>query len=74
MGIVDVYAALTSDRPYRKAASREEAIATLRAQGREGCHYPELVEKFIECVTGDAGRAVPESSPTPELAAASTDE
>ena len=74
VGIVDVYAALTSDRPYRKAASREEAIAVLRAQAQEGCHDPELVEKFIECVTGDAGRAVPESSPTPELSAPSTNE
>jgi putative two-component system response regulator len=50
VGIVDVYTALTSDRPYRKAVSHEEAIATLRTQTREGRHNPELVDRFIECL------------------------
>jgi len=48
VGIVDVYTALTSDRPYRKAVSHEEAVRSLRAQTREGWHNPELVEKFIQ--------------------------
>jgi len=48
VGIVDVYTALTSDRPYRKAVSHEEAVRSLRAQTREGWHNPELVETFIQ--------------------------
>jgi len=48
VGIVDVYTALTSDRPYRKAVSHEEAVRSLRTQTQEGWHNPELVEKFIQ--------------------------
>jgi putative two-component system response regulator len=47
VGIVDAYTALTSDRPYRKAVSHEEAVRSLRVQTRDGWHNPELVEKFI---------------------------
>ncbi len=74
VGIVDVYTALTSDRPYRKAASQEDAIATLRAQAREGCHNPELVEKFIACVTADGSGGLPKSSAAPEPSAASAEQ
>jgi putative two-component system response regulator len=48
VGIVDVYTALTSDRPYRKAVSHEEAVRSLQAQTQDGWHNPELVEKFIQ--------------------------
>jgi putative nucleotidyltransferase with HDIG domain len=45
--IVDVYDALTSDRPYRKAWSEEKALNYIREQS--GRHFdPELVEKFIQ--------------------------
>ena len=55
VGIVDVYVALTSDRPYRKAISHAEAIACLRARVREGLHNPELVQRFVECVKPESG-------------------
>ncbi|MHC4398919.1 MAG: response regulator [Planctomycetota bacterium] len=48
VGIVNVYTALTSDRPYRKAVPHDVAIGTLRAQTAEGWHNPELVDKFID--------------------------
>jgi len=51
VGIVDVYIALTSDRPYRKAVDPEKAIDSLRTQASEGRHNPELVERFIQCVS-----------------------
>jgi putative two-component system response regulator len=72
VGMVDVYTALTSDRPYRKAASHEDAIATLRAQAEEGRHNPELVEKFIAYVTADR-RVAPQAPEAPQTAEASTE-
>jgi HD-GYP domain-containing protein (c-di-GMP phosphodiesterase class II) len=44
---VDVWDALTSDRPYRKAWSEQEAIAYLRDQS--GHHFdPAVVKAFLE--------------------------
>ena len=46
LSVVDCYDALTSDRPYRRALSDEEAIAILRE--RSGTMYdPAIVEAFI---------------------------
>lgn len=36
MTVIDIYDALTTDRPYRKAMTRETAIAILRREVREG--------------------------------------
>jgi HD-GYP domain-containing protein (c-di-GMP phosphodiesterase class II) len=47
---VNVFTALTSNRPYRKAISKEQAIAHLREQAASGAHNSELVERFIECL------------------------
>jgi len=45
--VVDVYDALTSDRPYRKAWSREEALAYI--QRESGTHFdPRVVEAFMK--------------------------
>jgi putative two-component system response regulator len=60
VGVVNVYTALTSNRPYRKAISREQAIAHLRQQAAGGAHNPELVERFIECLM-QAGNAPPQA-------------
>ena len=47
--IADVFDALTSDRPYRKAWTREEAINYIREQA--GTHFdPKIVEIFIKIV------------------------
>lgn len=44
--VVDVYDALTSDRPYRKAWSKEEAIEYIKSQS--GKHFdPKVVEVFL---------------------------
>jgi len=50
VGIVNVYCALLSNRPYRKAISPDEAIGHLREHAQQGLHNPELVEKFITCL------------------------
>ncbi|MDY0236152.1 MAG: HD-GYP domain-containing protein [Gudongella sp.] len=44
--IADSYDAMTSDRPYRKALTKEEAIGELRKNSGTQFH-PELVIKFI---------------------------
>lgn len=47
--IIDVYDALTSDRPYRKAWPRQEAINYIRAES--GKHFdPHLTEIFLSLI------------------------
>ena len=47
--IVDVWDALCSDRPYRKAWSQEKALAHIRAES--GKHFdPKVVDAFVEFV------------------------
>ncbi len=47
--VADVYDALTSDRPYRPALSKEEAIQYIREQS--GRHFdPQAVEAFLKVV------------------------
>lgn len=44
--IVDMYDALTSDRPYRKACTKEEALSIIQKQ--RGKHFdPQLVDLFL---------------------------
>lgn len=50
--IVDVYDALTSDRPYRKAWAKADAINYIRQQS--GKHFdPQVVEKFLQLFGND---------------------
>jgi putative nucleotidyltransferase with HDIG domain len=45
--VVDVYDALTSDRPYRKAWTKEKALEYIRTGA--GSHFdPQVVEAFLE--------------------------
>ena len=45
--VVDVWDALTSDRPYRKAWSKKDALEHIRLQS--GDHFdPAVVERFLE--------------------------
>jgi putative two-component system response regulator len=47
--LIDVYDALTSDRPYRKAWSKEKAISYMR--DASGSHFdPNLVPLFFEII------------------------
>ncbi|MER2490502.1 response regulator [Catenovulum sediminis] len=49
IAIADVFDALTSERPYKRAWSEESAIELL--QNEAGKHFdPNLVPKFIECL------------------------
>jgi putative two-component system response regulator len=57
---VDVYDALTTDRPYRKALSDDEAFRIMRLEAKRGWWDARLVEEFVAIVeTGrirEAGR------------------
>ncbi len=48
ISIADVYDALTTDRPYRQALSREQAFDELNAEVRRGWRRADLVREFIE--------------------------
>ena len=57
--VIDVYDALMSDRPYRKAWSREKTIDHIRSAS--GSHFdPEVVEAFIQLLELP-GAAYPET-------------
>lgn len=49
LAVADSYAAMTSERPYRKALSREDAIAELKR--RSGSQFdPKIVETFLKVI------------------------
>jgi len=53
VGIVDVFDAITSSRPYRTALSRQHAFSELRGECGRGRRNPQLVEPFIAlCESG----------------------
>ena len=58
VGIVDVYDALTSQRPYRAALRPEEAVQHLQRQAREGRFAHAYVEAFLDTLAAAAVPAV----------------
>jgi putative two-component system response regulator len=59
-GIVDVYDALTTDRPYRRRLSKQVAYAELRREAEAGWRCIELVETFVSLAqTGQLDRRSP---------------
>lgn len=50
MGIVDVYDAITTQRPYQRAKSIEDAVDKLRGQVSRGWRRKDLVEEFVAIV------------------------
>jgi len=48
IALADVYEALISDRPYRKAYSKEEALDIIKKEGRGTQFDPEIVDIFVE--------------------------
>ena len=56
LAIADAYDAMTHDRPYRKAMTREEALAELkRCAGTQ--FDSDLVEKFVQIIEEESERA-----------------
>lgn len=48
MGVVDVFDALTTSRPYKATLSLEQACDVLREEVRCGWRRSDLVETFID--------------------------
>jgi putative two-component system response regulator len=48
--VVDIFDALTNDRPYRTAMEEEEALRTLEGETEKGWWDPEVVEVFAKMV------------------------
>jgi diguanylate cyclase (GGDEF)-like protein/PAS domain S-box-containing protein len=64
LAIADAYNAMTSDRPYRKAMSHEEAVAELRRCA--GIQFdPHLVQKFVQ-VLENQNLVSTDTGPDPE--------
>jgi putative two-component system response regulator len=55
VSIVDVFDALTTDRPYRKALSTATAYQMMRESARDGWCRGELLETFIDLLTRAGG-------------------
>ena len=51
VGIVDVFDALTSERPYRGARSRDVAFDVLSDEAKKGWRDRELVDAFVAVAT-----------------------
>ena len=62
VGIVDVYSALTCNRPFRDAKSPDEAIQILMHRAKKGMHDPQLVGIFCDVVSNGN-----QPSPQPSL-------
>jgi putative two-component system response regulator len=58
LSIVDIYDALTADRPYRKAFSQREAIQTIREEASRGWWDSALVDQLELLVFHAAPRSI----------------
>ena len=52
--VVDVFDALTTDRPYRRALPRAAALAAVEAEAHQGWWDPQIVRAF-RAVANDMG-------------------
>ncbi len=48
--IIDIYDALTSERPYKRGLNQEEALQVIVAETQRGWRNPELVQQFLDFI------------------------
>ena len=51
---IDIYDALTSDRPHKQAYSAEEALEIMQSETEKGWRNPELIEQFTRFIHSQA--------------------
>jgi len=61
--IADVYDALTTERPYKRSFSHEEAIATMEQEIAKGCWDPDLFAEFRTLMAEDRPEITIRSTP-----------
>jgi HD-GYP domain-containing protein (c-di-GMP phosphodiesterase class II) len=69
VGVVDVFDALTTNRPYRKALAVEAALKMMRENARGGWCEPQLLETFIEVLPDAAVLPARPDRPTGDILA-----
>jgi putative two-component system response regulator len=60
--IADIYDALTTNRPYKRTLTSEEALRTIREEAKKGWRDPDLVERFAEILPMFRTPTVPDFS------------
>ncbi len=58
MQIVDVYDALTSERPYKKSFSTADALQTMKEEVAKGWWDPKIFDQFYQLVTRGAANSL----------------
>jgi putative two-component system response regulator len=48
--VIDIYDALTSERPYKQALTPERALEIMQEETSRGWRNPDLMEKFVEFI------------------------
>ncbi len=57
LSVVDAYDAMTTERPYKPAFSRDHAVSQLRDEAKKNWKFPTIVEEFVTLVAdGDFER------------------
>ena len=59
--IADVYDALTTERPYKRALSTPEALETMEQEVEKGWWDPDVFLKFRQMISGTVSDALPRS-------------
>ena len=62
MQIVDVYDALTTERPYKKAFSVNDALHTMKEEVMKGWWDPRIFEQFEQLVRSSTGDSISKSA------------
>ncbi len=63
MAVADIYDALITDRPYRKAMPRDKALGILQMEASEGKLDPRVVDCLLNFDQGDAAETTPQQEP-----------
>jgi putative two-component system response regulator len=67
IGLVDVYDALTTERPYQHTHTVDEALVVLRQQVERGWRAPELVDHFAAIVRSGRLETFTPAAPAAEV-------